>query len=230
MAFSLRSLEANKREALSLSLRLRDARARATGGVFGICPVLVKLLSSDCSVSIQCILEADSDGVLPLWTSTLLSNALLSAHCSAARLLRDVHAGRTAIAFFHRPVVWFTSSISEVSRFSCIEFLDVRGVYDYAGPARSSRYRSRSCCLPLCRQRRRPDCNFSKLDTQPIYAPVYASVGTSRCILQNSGPSGALLLPRKALSSSTLWRFERPDCGAGSPCQWPIATSQRHCR
>ena len=50
-----------QKETLSLSLRLRDARARAAGGMFGICPVLVKLLSSHCSVSIQCILEADSE-------------------------------------------------------------------------------------------------------------------------------------------------------------------------
>jgi len=28
-----------------------------------------------------------------------------------------------------------TSGISEVSRFSCMEFPDVHGVYDYAGPA-----------------------------------------------------------------------------------------------
>src|SRR4051794_30661711 len=38
-------------------------------------------------------------------TSTLLSNALLSAHYSAVRLLRDMHAGRTALAFSRRPVV-----------------------------------------------------------------------------------------------------------------------------
>ena len=30
----------------------------------------------------------------------------------------------------------------EVSRFSCMEFLDVPGVYDYAGPPLNSRYRS----------------------------------------------------------------------------------------
>jgi hypothetical protein len=55
MAFSLRSLQANKRETLSLSLRLRDARDCATGNLFGICPVFVKLLSSNCSVSIQSV-------------------------------------------------------------------------------------------------------------------------------------------------------------------------------
>src|ERR1051325_105144 len=66
---------------------------------------------------------------------------------SAGRI-KDVHAGLPAIAS-GRPVVWFTSGISEVSRFSCMEFPDVLGVYDYAGPARNSRYRSWSCCLPL---------------------------------------------------------------------------------
>jgi len=57
--------------------------------------------------------------------------------------------GRAALAFSHRPVMWFTSGISEVSRFSCLELLDVHGVYDYAGPIRNSRYRSGPYCLPL---------------------------------------------------------------------------------
>jgi hypothetical protein len=46
--------------------------------------------------------------------------------------------GRTALAFSHRPVVWFTSGIPEVSRFSCMEFPDVHGVCDYAGPTGNS--------------------------------------------------------------------------------------------
>src|SRR5580698_950123 len=37
---------------------------------------------------------------------------------------------------------------SEVSRFSCMKFLGVCGVYDYAGPSGGSRYRPCSCCLP----------------------------------------------------------------------------------
>lgn len=64
---------------------------------------------------------------------------MIHRYCSAVRLLEDVHVGRTVIAFSHRPVVWFTSGASEVSRFSCMKLLDVRGVYDYAGPARNSR-------------------------------------------------------------------------------------------
>jgi hypothetical protein len=67
MAFSLRSLEANKKETLSLSLRLRDGRTRTAGDRFGVCQAFVMLLSSNCPVSIQCILEADSDGVVWLY-------------------------------------------------------------------------------------------------------------------------------------------------------------------
>src|SRR5215469_3184837 len=48
---------------------------------------------------------------------------------------------------------------------------------------------------------------FSQLNTQPTYTPVYASRRTSRCTVQNSGPSGSLVLTRKALSSSTSYRF-----------------------
>jgi len=66
---------------------------------------------------------------------------------------------------------------------------------------------SRPCCLPPSQGCRRPDCAFSKLNTPPTYSPVYASLCTSRCPAQNSGPSGSLLLARKALSSSTSDRF-----------------------
>src|SRR6266566_3744794 len=40
------------------------------------------------------------------------------------------------------------AGIPEVSRFSCMKFLDVSGVFDYAGLSGDSRYRPRSCCLP----------------------------------------------------------------------------------
>src|SRR5208283_3005332 len=36
----------------------------------------------------------------------------------------------------------------EVSRFSCMQFLSVPGVSDYAGPPAGSRYRRRVCSLP----------------------------------------------------------------------------------
>ena len=42
----------------------------------------------------------------------------------------------------------WTTGVSEVSRFSCMKFLGVPGVFDYAGLSRNSRYRPCSCCLP----------------------------------------------------------------------------------
>ena len=47
------------------------------------------------------------------------------------------------------------------------------GVYDYAGPTLGSRYRRRSCGLPLLSTGSR--ISFSKLNTRPTDASVYAS-------------------------------------------------------
>ena len=106
----------------------------------------------------------------------------------------------------------FPAGASEVSRFSCMKLPGVSGVYDYAGPDRNSRYRSRPCCLPPMQKRQRPDCQFSKLNTQPTCTPVYASPNTSRCATQNSGPSGSLLLSRRTLSFPASCRFIPAHC------------------
>ena len=63
----------------------------------------------------------------------------------------------------------FFAGISEVSRFSCMKFLGVSGVFDYAGLSGDSRYCPRSCCLPPLQERRRPDVIFSELNTHPAY-------------------------------------------------------------
>jgi hypothetical protein len=42
----------------------------------------------------------------------------------------------------------WAAGVSEVSRFSCMKFLGVPGVFDYAGLNKDSRYRPCSCCLP----------------------------------------------------------------------------------
>ena len=42
-------------------------------------------------------------------------------------------------AFTDRPVGWLLSGVAEISRFSCIQFLSVHGVVDYAGPKTDSR-------------------------------------------------------------------------------------------
>src|ERR1017187_4171584 len=56
-------------------------------------------------------------------------------------------------------------------------------------------------------RRRRPDCSFSELNTQPTSSLVYASPNTSRCPAQNSGPSGSLLLTRGAFATPASCRF-----------------------
>ena len=104
-------------------------------------------------------------------------------------------------------LLWLPAGASEVSRFSCMKLPGVSGVYDYAGPGRNLRYRSRPCCLPPMRKRQHPDCIFSELNTQPTCTPVYASSHTSRWATQNSGPSGSLLLSRRTLASPASCRF-----------------------
>ena len=166
--------------------------------ILALCRVRVGLMS---------VLLDQRPSLLTLRRRLLIFVRMIHRYYSAVRLLDGVHVGRTAIAFSHRSVVWFTSDISEVSRFSCMEFPDVRGVYDYAGPAKRLALSFPAVLPSALRQRRRPDCNFSKLDTQPACAPVYASLCHLASSTQNSGSSGSLLLSRKALSSSTPCRF-----------------------
>jgi len=130
---------------------------------------------------------------------------MVHGYYAAVRLLGSVRTGRLASAFTPRSLP--SRDVPQVSRFSCRKCLGVLGVYDYAGLAPASHYRLGSCGLPLVRQRRRPDCLFSKLNTQPTYSPVYASRHTSRRTTQNSGPSGPLLLSREEFSSSASCRF-----------------------
>src|SRR5438128_587069 len=51
---------------------------------------------------------------------------------------------------------------------------DVSWVYDYAGPTRDSRYRPPPFCLPPTQKRRRPDCIFSELNTQPACILIFS--------------------------------------------------------
>src|SRR5215470_9147321 len=62
-----------------------------------------------------------------------------------------------------------TAGVSEVSRFSCLKFIGVSGVFDYAGPNRDSRYRPCSCCHSHIFKTVAPRMIFSELDTHPTY-------------------------------------------------------------
>src|SRR6267154_3682606 len=63
----------------------------------------------------------------------------------------------------------FAAGISEVSRFSCMKFLGVPGVFDYAGPNKDSRYRPCSCCPSPIFKTVASGMIFSELDTHPTY-------------------------------------------------------------
>ena len=56
----------------------------------------------------------------------------------------------------------FLAGVSEVSRFSCMKFLGVPGVSDYAGLDKDSRYRPCSCGLPSAITQNRPMSNHLK--------------------------------------------------------------------
>jgi len=75
---------------------------------------------------------------------------------------------------------------AEVSRFSCLQFLSVLGVYDYAGPANCSRFRRWPYSLPLLSTGSAPRISFTKLHTRPTDASVYASPTASRRCAQDS--------------------------------------------
>src|SRR5216684_2381830 len=104
------------------------------------------------------------------------------------------------------------AGVSEVSRFSCMKFLGVSGVFDYAGPNRSSRYRACSYCLPHITRASASGLTVYGAEYPPRLSSVYASLGTSRYPAQDSRPSGSLLLSRKALSSFTPCRFSPAHC------------------
>jgi hypothetical protein len=63
----------------------------------------------------------------------------------------------------------WAAGVSEVSRFSCMKFLGVPGVFDYAGLSGNSRYRSCSCCLPRMFRTSASGMIFSELNTHPAF-------------------------------------------------------------
>ena len=74
---------------------------------------------------------------------------------------------------------------------------------DYAGPDENSRLRSRQCGLPVVSTRSAPGIRFSKLDSSPVDASVYASPGTSRHPAQD--------LRSRCFATPFLWGSFIPD-------------------
>jgi len=81
---------------------------------------------------------------------------------------------------------------------TCVRLLD------YAGPGSSSRLRSPQCGLPVASTRSAPGIRFSKLDSSPVDASVYASPGASRHPAQDSRS--------RWFATPFLWGSFIPDC------------------
>src|SRR5208282_1108665 len=117
-----------------------------------------------------------------------------------------------------------------------MKFLGVSGVFDYAGPNKSSRYRACSCCLPRITKTSASGLHLFGAEYPPHLSSIYYLRFTVSLAVaaQDSRPSGSLLLSRKALTSSTSCRFNPAHCNgdvtsttAGPTFQKP--RSSRNC-
>src|SRR5712692_2067352 len=92
------------------------------------------------------------------------------------------------LAFSGRSRSRFGREVPEVSRFSCMLFLSVRGFLDYAEPADHSRYRGQPYCLPPLRMGSASLIDpFRSSIARPTDTLVYASTAPSRTPPQDSG-------------------------------------------
>jgi hypothetical protein len=133
------------------------------------------------------------------FTGTTTQSDFSSTCMSAVRL----------VAFADRP--WSPDQGAlEISRFSCMLFLSVRGFLDYAGPDIHSRYNVAAVLPPSYSEwSRHPDLRaFRSSIAPPTDASVYASNDTSQCRPQDSR-SGWIryFLSCRALASPTTCRF-----------------------
>src|SRR5271157_2650589 len=85
----------------------------------------------------------------------------------------------------------------EISRFSCMLFLSVRGFLDYAGPDSHSRLTRLPCCLPPSRKGVGILIHrlFEAQSPGPPVPLVYASGDNSRYLLQHSRPGWSRCSP-----------------------------------
>jgi hypothetical protein len=126
---------------------------------------------------------------------------LVHRYYTEVGLLHGVLIRRSAIGLSGRPVT--ASGAMEVSRFSCMKFLSVRGVCDYAGPGSDSRYRRCRCCLPQPQLSRRTRIKFSRSSIPGPPMPLFTLHVPSRDSPRKTrGQDGfAVLLSCRALSS-----------------------------
>ena len=114
---------------------------------------------------------------------------LVHGYYGTVRLLLYVHVRRSVYGL-RGPVLVFAQDVQEISRFSCMLFLSVRGFSDYAGPSNPLAIIvvARVAFLPSERSRRAVQSAFRSSIARPTDTSVYASSGISRRRMQDSRP------------------------------------------
>src|SRR5207249_8301885 len=125
------------------------------------------------------------------------------ASAEACASLFDWFTGTTAQSDFSSTcmsAVWFMAfadrscsfeqDVREISRFSCMLSLSVRGFSDYAGPDSHSRIAWLPCCLPPSRKGVGSPIHrlLEAQQPRPLVPLAYASRGPSRSLLHHSRP------------------------------------------
>jgi len=103
-----------------------------------------------------------------------------------SRLLAAVHARIVLLASRADPVAGWPRILARSLGSRACSFSTCSWLLDYAGSNENSRLRPRRCGLPVRSTRSAPEMRFSKLDSRPVDASVYASPGTSRHPAQDS--------------------------------------------
>jgi len=129
---------------------------------------------------------------------------LLRRYYASVRLLARVHARIVLLASRADPAAGKPRMPARSLGSRACSFSTCSWLLDYAGPDGSSRYRSHQCCLPVTSTRSAPELRFSKLNSRPVDASVYASPGTSRHPAQDSRS--------RWFATPFLWGSFIPDC------------------
>ena len=138
---------------------------------------------------------------------SLLFVRQLHRYYSAVRPLNGVHVRRAAYAFPDRSPI--QRDTAEVSRFSCMLFLDVLGSLTTPGPAFARDCRCRRCCLPATAKGSAPECKVFEAQSPSPSMPLSTLRQPPRdgVHARLEVRMESLLLSCKALSSSTTCRF-----------------------
>src|ERR1019366_10269746 len=128
----------------------------------------------------------------------------LRRYYTDVRLLACVHARIVLLASRADPVAGKPRMPARSLGSRAYSFSTCSWLSDYAGSAENSRLRSRQCGLPVRSTRSASGLRFSKLNSRPVDASVYASPGTSRHPAQDSRS--------RWFATPFLWGSFLPDC------------------